>query len=834
MKGVDAAVDYYANDRKEDYYLNGIDKHGFWFGGAAEKMGLLGHEVKRETFRNLLNGFAPDGRQELVQNAGDSNRDACWDMTFNAPKDLSVIWGMSAPNTRRVIEQILQDSVKVTLVKAEEVAGITRRGPGGKIKEPARLIWALFQEGTSRAQDMHLHLHAVLANIGLRRDGSFGSIYTPNLFRWKIALGSIFQSEVAARLNRRLGMVIESREVGFGIRGVLAELRQQFSKRRQTIVRVMTERKLTGAIAAKTVAKETRPRKEEVSPDRLFPHWRQAGMALGWDPEQTMNFAHAGREHSLTADQLDKLVRETVRAIPEHKQTRSKMVLAATRVALEQGADGDKLFQTLTHLRRADGQAVLWRPWVPDQTAPRQGPTMEQGFPQRAQQANRLDEKSGRRNGPNQSAGRDRPPAIPREVKPAGPHNGSSQGEQTRAADHEPWRAKPERPDRKIRAVVGQPPAKEDGRDNTGEQAHGGTEAASPEPPGEWTLTHASEVEKRTGGQPKTSGWLPEEKPPSDSSPLLPPGEERLIRQAQTPTGEQPRPNGPGPSHGKPAQHRSPGSLSGENNHKHSSEPGHSTGKNGSTPPNDGPNVQPGAKQTRSRTGGPAGKKERTRAAGRQSAQAQRDRAKQADSTQSLARQANHGGRSEQTDTRGDRQNSGRDAGQKPQNPGMAGPQGDRKSQSRTTRGTAFQWRKFVHIRWTALYSKPPWVPEKEQFFHIGHTQPFEHAPWDRAKSFQLPVVRVELPGLAFGPRKAFQARWGSIRWKKNLKLLEVRIQNRILFRKAPKWNPLHGIAVPALRFTLKKSKWEQMNRAQKQTKRSKQESKSQEHGHSH
>ena len=186
MKSANAAVEYYTDERKEDYYLNGIDKEGLWFGKAAERLGL-GRTVGREEFRNLLNGFSPDGREALVQNAGSADRQACWDMTFNDPKAVSVFWAMSPLDVRRQIEEGRREALRTVLGVAEEIGGITRTGPGGKNKEPAELLWATFQEGTSRAQDPHLHTHAVLINLGGRQNGDFGSIYTLNLFRWKMA-----------------------------------------------------------------------------------------------------------------------------------------------------------------------------------------------------------------------------------------------------------------------------------------------------------------------------------------------------------------------------------------------------------------------------------------------------------------------------------------------------------------------------------------------------------------------------------------------------------------------------------------------------------------------
>jgi hypothetical protein len=48
-----------------------------------------------------------------------------------------------------------------------------------------------------------------------------------------------------------------------------------------------------------------------------------------------------------------------------------------------------------------------------------------------------------------------------------------------------------------------------------------------------------------------------------------------------------------------------------------------------------------------------------------------------------------------------------------------------------------------------------------------------------------------------FAPRPR---RWGNIIWKKDLLLIEPRLQKRRLFPRAPEWNPASKLELPALR----------------------------------
>lgn len=373
MKSVAGAVDYYMDQRKEDYYLNGVDKVGRWFGSGAERLNL-GTVVERKVFSRLLNGYSPDGREALVQNAGRPHRQACWDMTFNAPKSVSVLWAMAEPNARQLVEQAHQQAVQSALRVAEEVAGITRRGPGGKIQEQAGLVWAVFQEGTSRAQDPHLHSHAVLCNLGLRSDGTTGSIATQNLFRWKMGLGAIYQAQLVKNLEQSHHLSVEPDRSAFRIREVPEQLCREFSQRRQAIQAAMASRGEEGALAAKTAAKQTRPDKEDIPAERLFPRWHSIGEAHGWGLTQAHRLLGPGLERAIDANQLEKLIHEAIQSIPASQRNRSQLTRQAARVALAQGAAGATLFANLSRLRLPTGHRAPWHPQWPSQRTTTQTP----------------------------------------------------------------------------------------------------------------------------------------------------------------------------------------------------------------------------------------------------------------------------------------------------------------------------------------------------------------------------------------------------------------------------------------------------------------------------
>ena len=288
-------ANYYMGGPAEKYYIEGTRQAGRWFGQAVELLGLP-ERVTRRTFHNLLNGFSPDGRRPLVQNAGDSNRASCWDLTFSAPKSVSVLWAISPPDIRHQIELAHHVAVQHALAHVEAVAGITRRGKGGALREHGKLVFATFFEGTSRALDPAMHTHAALINLALRQDGTTGTLHTRNLFDAKMRAGALYRDELAAQLRQELGLVIDQDPVGFHLRGVPRNLCEIFSTRRRAVVKALQAHGLEGAVAAKMMTLLTRPKKSPQANANHFERWREVAQQCGWGHEQARQLVEEGRQ----------------------------------------------------------------------------------------------------------------------------------------------------------------------------------------------------------------------------------------------------------------------------------------------------------------------------------------------------------------------------------------------------------------------------------------------------------------------------------------------------------------------------------------------------------
>ena len=126
--------DYYA--KKEG---NELEREGVFIGTGAERIELEDKAVENKVFRKLMQGFDPTGKEAWVQNAGKfegSKRDRmpAWDVTFSAPKSVSIAGALGSDETRCLIEKAHLEAIKETVKELEEKC-IVRKGKGGSIRE---------------------------------------------------------------------------------------------------------------------------------------------------------------------------------------------------------------------------------------------------------------------------------------------------------------------------------------------------------------------------------------------------------------------------------------------------------------------------------------------------------------------------------------------------------------------------------------------------------------------------------------------------------------------------------------------------------------------------
>jgi len=279
---------YYDKLAREDYYLEGGEPPGSWYGEARDQLELHGRvegEILSEVFNGQLRG------KQLVQSGGQYERCPGWDLTFSAPKSVSTVWSQADQETAQLIQQCQQSAVEKALSYVESQCGITRRGQGGEDLEKVKCLFATFEHGTSRAQQPQLHTHSLMMNVGLREDGSTGTIHSSFLYQHKMAAGAIYRAELAYQLGEKIGLQTMRTGKVFEVAGVDRDLCDHFSDRRKQIENALEAMGEKGAVASAKLAVKTRTNKDNVPRSELQKQWKEIGIQYGFSTEQVEDLA---------------------------------------------------------------------------------------------------------------------------------------------------------------------------------------------------------------------------------------------------------------------------------------------------------------------------------------------------------------------------------------------------------------------------------------------------------------------------------------------------------------------------------------------------------------
>ena len=330
---------YYTSLAIEDYYTDGGEPQGNWYGRGAARL-ALGEKVEPEQLTALFLGYTPTGKS-LVQHQKGKDRQPGWDLTFSAPKSVSVLWSSLPPGEHRdAIARAHDYAVKTTLDYLEEAAIQSRRGAGGKHLESAECIFALHEHGTSRAADEQLHTHALCINAGFRNsDGKWGALVSHPLFdEFYFTAGSMYRMALATQIEGLGYETIPRNEEklrSFEVKCVPRALCEERSKRSKEIETHIEEHGLEATGRNKAYASMfTRSHKGHVARGSLFETLRA-------EASEKYGFAPTGPERA-----PNKL----------SEQEQWAAVSAATKTALSQFNVANFYFTEADLLRRTSDQ----------------------------------------------------------------------------------------------------------------------------------------------------------------------------------------------------------------------------------------------------------------------------------------------------------------------------------------------------------------------------------------------------------------------------------------------------------------------------------------------
>ena len=235
------------------YYEQTGNPAGRWVGRGLDALaaGLLpaGTEVTEpamaQVFRDGCDPISrmPLGRAYRQTRPGEGRHAvAGYDLTFTAPKSVSVVWGLAGSATRARLYDAHRAALASALQFVEHSVIRTRVGAAGCRQVRTRgMIAAEFDHWDSRAGDPNLHTHVVIANKVAGLDGVWRSVDGRTIHAAAVTVSELYDALLADEVTRRLGASWSLRDRGerrnpaFELDGVGEDLLAEFSTRSEQI-----------------------------------------------------------------------------------------------------------------------------------------------------------------------------------------------------------------------------------------------------------------------------------------------------------------------------------------------------------------------------------------------------------------------------------------------------------------------------------------------------------------------------------------------------------------------------------------------------------------------
>jgi conjugative relaxase-like TrwC/TraI family protein len=295
----------------EDYYSGEGEAEGQWIGDAAAELGLSG-DVHPAQLPAMLTGNNPATGEPLgLRPVGGKGPVPGFDLTFSAPKSVSLTWALGGPEVAAKVQAAHERSIQAALGYMQRHACWTRRGAGGaEFVQGNGYLAAAYRHRSSRNGDPQLHTHVLVANATKGPDGKWSRLYHPAIYEHAKTAGYLYEAQLRHELSRTLG--VQWQEVRRGIaeiEGFRDEWLRAFSTRRAEILEAAGPG--ASAKARQVATLTTRHAKDrEIEPEGLRERWTERAAEIGLTREGIA--ATQGRavepKASLTLDALDHAV----------------------------------------------------------------------------------------------------------------------------------------------------------------------------------------------------------------------------------------------------------------------------------------------------------------------------------------------------------------------------------------------------------------------------------------------------------------------------------------------------------------------------------------------
>lgn len=290
----DKTVDYYTKNDGNSPFSNSYR----FIGGGCEEFGYQGSfEDKKDIFKKFFDGkdprTKPPRQKYLVQNWKKTNRRVGTDLTFSAPKSVTVALAWAETHEQKELAKAIIEAHRAAVshtFKEMEKNAVCRGGKGGQKKfdnvkmfgfeidhDDTRPVKAINPEtGLEEIHiDPQLHTHLIALNYGLCADGKTRALDALSLSQQYSAAGAIYRAKLAEELQKA-GLTIsneremdevynqETKKTNFKLNGISQKAEELFSKRGKSIDEYMEEHglpanRLNEAVRATRLEKDGQP-----------------------------------------------------------------------------------------------------------------------------------------------------------------------------------------------------------------------------------------------------------------------------------------------------------------------------------------------------------------------------------------------------------------------------------------------------------------------------------------------------------------------------------------------------------------------------------------------
>lgn len=303
---------------KDNYYTQeeGI-KHSAWYGKAAETLQLSGKPVDPEEFLRFMDGNINGTQLGKITAEGRQHRPG-WDLTFSAPKSVSIL---SEVYGRTEVREAHIKAVKRALDYVESRAAITRLKEGDSIKRvnTYNAMFATFTHDVSRELDPQLHTHSVMINATMT-DRGWRSLNTEELYKLNKKAGMVYRSALAIELHK-LAYTLRQHHASpefFEVEGVPQAMIDNASQRAEQIRAYFKDKSIAyDPKLAKQIALITRKAKKSIDREELLEAWHTRFDKFTVEPAPHRSLKDSTSVTSHDPKSLRRIVRRSIRHLLE-------------------------------------------------------------------------------------------------------------------------------------------------------------------------------------------------------------------------------------------------------------------------------------------------------------------------------------------------------------------------------------------------------------------------------------------------------------------------------------------------------------------------------------